>query len=56
MEITEALFEEKERQMSEKVKKIPLSNDTSTRRTEVLAHDLVKESSVPPAGHLAVTG
>ncbi|XP_016329599.1 protein ZBED8-like [Sinocyclocheilus anshuiensis] len=28
--------------MSKKLKKIPLSNDTSTRRTEVLAHDLVK--------------
>ncbi len=44
MEITEALFEGKERQeMSKKLKKIPLSNDTSTRRTEVLAHDLVKQ-------------
>ncbi len=44
VEITQALFEGKERQeMSEKLKKIPLSNDTSTRRTEVLAHDLVKQ-------------
>ncbi len=44
MEITEALFEGKERQeMSKKLKKSPLSNDTSTRRTEVLAHDLVKQ-------------
>nr|XP_055073133.1 general transcription factor II-I repeat domain-containing protein 2A-like [Misgurnus anguillicaudatus] len=29
--------------MSEKFKKIPLSNDTLTRRTEILAHDLVKQ-------------
>ncbi|XP_056110235.1 SCAN domain-containing protein 3-like [Rhinichthys klamathensis goyatoka] len=44
VEIADALFEGKERQeMSEKLKKIPLSNDTSTRRTEVLAHDLVKQ-------------
>nr|XP_055069906.1 SCAN domain-containing protein 3-like [Misgurnus anguillicaudatus] len=44
VEIAEALIEGKERQeMSEKFKKIPLSNDTLTRRTEILAHDLVKQ-------------
>ncbi|XP_073702034.1 SCAN domain-containing protein 3-like [Garra rufa] len=44
VEVADALFEGKERQeISEKLKKIPLSNDTSTRRTEVLADDLVKQ-------------
>lgn len=36
VEIAGALFEARERQeMSKKMKKIPLSNDTSTRRTEI---------------------
>ncbi|KAM3877110.1 protein FAM200A-like [Diretmus argenteus] len=42
--IVEAMFEGKEKQeMSEKCKQIPLSNCTSTRRTEVLADDVVKQ-------------
>ncbi|KAM3842708.1 zinc finger BED domain-containing protein 5-like, partial [Diretmus argenteus] len=42
--IVEAMFEGKEKQeMSEKLKQIPLSNCTSTRITEVLADDVVKQ-------------
>ena len=43
-EVTEALLEGKEKQeMSEKIKQIPLSNFTTTRRTELLAKDLVTQ-------------
>ena len=43
-EVTEALLEGKEKQeMSEKSKQVPLSNSTTTRRTELLAKDLVTQ-------------